>query len=207
MADRTTEQRAGTGPGRDVGAGDVGAGDVGAGDAGRSTRDAIRTAVSSRAPMDERERWAQQCILDVLDKGTDRGELIHVTASAVVVSSHGVLLHVHKRLRRWTLPGGHVDPGEHPGETAARETMEETGVPAAHPGDGPVVVHLDVYRSARAHTHLDLRYLLHAPPLRPDPPPNESQHVAWFGWDEALAVVDPGVAAALRSAGLIVQPG
>jgi ADP-ribose pyrophosphatase YjhB (NUDIX family) len=29
---------------------------------------------------------------------------------------------------RWSLPGGYVDPGEHPREAAARETVEEAGV-------------------------------------------------------------------------------
>ncbi len=33
----------------------------------------------------------------------------------------------HPRLRRWMLPGGHVEPDENPAETARREVAEETG--------------------------------------------------------------------------------
>ncbi|HVC67474.1 MAG TPA: NUDIX domain-containing protein [Acidimicrobiales bacterium] len=164
-------------------------------------RASIRAAVGARTPADARERWARRCVLDALDTSTEDAELAHVTASAVVVSDRGVLLHVHNRLRRWTLPGGHVDPGEHPAEAARRETAEETGVRAAHPEAGPMLVHLDVYRSARGHTHMDLRYLLEAPSVDPRPPPGESQRVAWCAWGTAASMVDAGVADALRSAG------
>ena len=163
-------------------------------------RELTRSSVGSRVPADEREMWAQRCILEALDRHRDRGELVHVTASAVTVSPRGVLLHMHKRLQHWTLPGGHVDPGEQPADSAQRETLEETGLPADHGDAGPIVVHLDIYRTARGHTHLEIRYLMRAPAWDPDPPPGESQLVSWFGWEEAFSAVDPGVAGALRSA-------
>ncbi len=165
-----------------------------------ASRATLRATVAARRAGDRREAWAQRGILSAIDAGTEDGPLIHVTAAAVVVSTRGVLLHVHKRLGRWTLPGGHVEPGEPPAVTAGRETREETGVPAIHPEGAPVVVHLDVYRSARGHTHLEVRYLLEAPPLDPDPLPGESPQVAWFPWDGTPSGVEEGVAAALRSA-------
>jgi len=163
-------------------------------------RATLRATVAARRAGDRREAWAQHCILSAIDAGTEDGALIHVTAAAVVVSTRGVLLHVHNRLGRWTLPGGHVEPGEPPAVTAGRETREETGVPTTHPEGGPMAVHLDVYRSARGHTHLEVRYLLEAPPIDPDPLPGESPQVAWFPWDGTPSDVDEGVAAALRSA-------
>lgn len=33
--------------------------------------------------------------------------------------------------RRWSLPGGAIEPGETPEETAIRETFEETGLRVA----------------------------------------------------------------------------
>src|SRR3954453_3128885 len=54
----------------------------------------------------------------------------HVTCTGVVLSPdrHSVLLVHHRRLRRWLLPGGHVEAeDESPAETAKREVLEETG--------------------------------------------------------------------------------
>ena len=63
----------------------------------------------------------------------------------------------------------------------------------ALPRRSPRAVHVDVH-PAGGHTHLDLRY--RCPPRatsRPRAPPEESQDVAWFDWDEALALADPGL--------------
>lgn len=113
---------------------------------------------------------------------------MHVTASAVVIGPRGVLLHHHKRLGMWLQPGGHVDPGETPEQAALRETLEETGFTCT----APQFVHVDVHAGGRGHTHLDLRYLLHADG-DPAPGDGESPDVFWFGWDEAIAMADPGL--------------
>ena len=53
----------------------------------------------------------------------------------------------------WSLPGGHVEPGERAGEAARREVQEETGVDAVI--DGLVTVHDVIHRdeagALRAH--------------------------------------------------------
>ena len=79
-----------------------------------------------------------------------------------------------------------------------RETIEETGLPARLAGDRPELVHVDVHPGPRGHTHLDLRYLVDADDADPAPPPEESQDVAWFDWDTAMAVAEPGMAGLLR---------
>jgi 8-oxo-dGTP diphosphatase len=45
-----------------------------------------------------------------------------------IVMNRGRVLLVRNRRGRWSTPGGHLDFGESPGEAAARETYEETGV-------------------------------------------------------------------------------
>lgn len=50
-----------------------------------------------------------------------------VDVRAVVFQQGHVLLAREREDGRWSLPGGWADPGESPGEMAARETLEETG--------------------------------------------------------------------------------
>jgi len=174
-------------------------------------------SVEAHRPADDREARSRAVILDELGSlphPFDRhAALTHVTASAVVVGPRGVLLHRHRRLRRWMQPGGHLEPGETPEDGARRECEEETGLVLAHPAGTPVLVHVDVHEAADDHVHLDIRYLLVGPDAGPAPPPGESQEVAWFPWDEAATLSDDALAGALRSArrliatGAVVVPG
>ncbi|MBW3601493.1 MAG: NUDIX domain-containing protein [Actinobacteria bacterium] len=157
----------------------------------------VRAEVAALTPADPRGRRSRRRVLDGLarlDRPFDeRAGPVHATASAIVVGPRGTLLHRHKRLGVWMQPGGHVDHGETPWEAAERETAEETGVPGSHPAAGPRLVHTDVHRGGRGHTHLDLRYLLLADDVDPSPGAGESPDVRWFAWEEALAVADAGL--------------
>ena len=50
------------------------------------------------------------------------------TAGGVVVNSHGKILVVNQNNDSWSLPKGHIDPGEDALTAAKREIEEESGV-------------------------------------------------------------------------------
>jgi 8-oxo-dGTP pyrophosphatase MutT (NUDIX family) len=164
----------------------------------------LRQAIERHPAGDQREAEScGRCLveLDRLPRPFDRhADLTHVTASGIVVGPRGVVLHNHRRLRRWLQPGGHLDPGESPSQAVIRECTEETGLAVSHPPDGPLLIHVDVHTAAEDHVHLDIRYLVLAPDEDPAPPPGESQEVAWFSWDDAADLADVALSGALRSA-------
>jgi 8-oxo-dGTP pyrophosphatase MutT (NUDIX family) len=159
---------------------------------------------SAAIPCDIRERESIAKFLEIVPTLTspfdEHADPIHITGSAIVIGKRGVVLHLHKRLNLWLQPGGHIDADETPAEGALREAREETGLDVSHPSSGPWLMHLDVHAGPRGHTHLDLRYLLTAPDDDPSPGVDESQEVAWFGWDKAIEMADIGLAGALRAA-------
>jgi ADP-ribose pyrophosphatase YjhB (NUDIX family) len=136
------------------------------------------------------------------------------TVAVFVVCGGKVLLHRHRKLRRWLPPGGHVESGETPDDAAIRETREETGlevelldatagdsrVPAAPPDERPrrltQPLGIQLEDIAPGHQHIDLVYAARvrlgaatSPRAAPDA---VETHPAWFGPDEwpKLAVTD-----------------
>jgi 8-oxo-dGTP pyrophosphatase MutT (NUDIX family) len=161
----------------------------------------VRALVEGHVPTSQREKLARELFLAELEQLTqpcdEHADPTHVTASAIVVGRRGTVLHLHKRLRIWMQPGGHIDQGETPDTAARREAMEELGLVVEHPAEGPRLVHVDVHEAALGHVHLDLRYLLLGGDADPDPPQGESPEARWCDWDEAQAMVDVALADAL----------
>jgi 8-oxo-dGTP pyrophosphatase MutT (NUDIX family) len=164
----------------------------------------VRTTVAGFDARTPRELESQRRFLAELDRlphpFAEDADPVHITGSAVIAGPQGVVLHFHKRLRMWLQTGGHVEPGEAPWDAALRESQEETGLQLRHHGGHAHFVHLDVHSAAKGHTHLDLRYLLEPddPHAQPAPPPDESQQVRWFSWDDAIATADAGLVDALH---------
>ena len=150
----------------------------------------------------ERDACAQVVVaLNELERPFDEhADARHITGSAVIAGPRGTVLHLHKRLHRWIQPGGHVEEGETPWDAARRESVEETGLEAAHPGGIARLIHVDVHAAAKGHVHLDLRYLLLAGDEDPRPGPGESAEVRWYSWDEAITTSDEALEGALRAA-------
>jgi 8-oxo-dGTP pyrophosphatase MutT (NUDIX family) len=162
--------------------------------------------VAAHEPADARERGAKVRFLAELDRlerpWDQRADPTHVTASAVVVGMRGTVLHRHRLLGRWLQPGGHLEAGESPPEAARREVVEETGLDAQHPEDGPLLLRIDVHAAGEAlnHTHLDLCYLMSGPDADPEPGEGESPDARWWEWEDARSVADEPLRGALDAA-------
>lgn len=152
----------------------------------------VRAAVAAHVPGDTAEQASIEAFLAEFDRIRAAGgdpfdqadDPVHVTGSAIVVGSRGVVLLKHKRLGLWLQPGGHIDPGETPWQAALREAAEETGLQVEL--GSTELVHVDVHAGGRGHTHLDLRYLVRAGDDDPVPPDGESPDVHWFSWPAAV---------------------
>jgi 8-oxo-dGTP pyrophosphatase MutT (NUDIX family) len=169
----------------------------------------LRRDIRDHVAGDRREAASKTTFLAELDRlerpFDESAGPTHVTVSAIVVGSRGVILHRHRRLHRWLQPGGHMDPGETPGQTVVRECLEETGFAVTHPSGCPVLIHLDVHPAAAGHVHLDLRYLVEGPDEDPRPAPGESQDVAWFTWENAGEMAEDALTGALSAARRLVE--
>jgi len=93
----------------------------------------------------------------------------HITCSGLVLSPgrDGILLVLHRRLQRWLLPGGHVEPEDVAiGDAGRREVVEETGA-ILLPDDAPLLIGVDVHgipprRDEPFHLHHDLMFRFQA---------------------------------------------
>jgi 8-oxo-dGTP pyrophosphatase MutT (NUDIX family) len=93
----------------------------------------------------------------------------HITATGLVLhpTLEAVLLIHHRRLDRWLLPGGHVEPEDSSvWEAARREVIEETGA-QVDPQESPQLVGIDVHgippkSSEPLHYHHDLVFFFRA---------------------------------------------
>lgn len=172
----------------------------------------LRSLVDAHVPASPREAHSRRRMLAYLQwlpRPLDQdADPVHVTGSAIVLDGRGhTLLHRHKRLGLWLQPGGHVDPGESPAEAAARETVEESGLPVRHPDGGPLLVNVDVHEGGRGHLHLDLRYVLEADGDAPfAPAAGESRDIRWIDVADIESWGDRSVSEAVRAAALTTSP-
>lgn len=122
----------------------------------------------------------------------------HLTASAFVVDADcgSTLLTLHRKLNRWLQLGGHCDgDGDLPGG-ALREATEESGI--AGLSCDPEIADLDIQtipgRDEPSHLHLDVRFLVLAPPGARARAGEESIELRWFAADELAALgLDDGL--------------
>lgn len=140
-----------------------------------------------RADIDPASEPFRRQILDFIDANDDAlqrsNTTAHLTGSAVVVDDAGervVLLH-HRKLQRWLQPGGHADGDANLAGVALREASEETSIAGLRVD--PVAVDLDIHEVDHGedgpHLHLDVRFLVIAPPAADVVGNHESTAIAW----------------------------
>ncbi len=109
----------------------------------------------------------------------------HITATGLVLAPdrERLLLIHHRRLDRWLLPGGHVEPEDAQiWHAARREAIEETGAQLL-PDDAPPLASLDVHgipagKGEPYHLHHDILFHFRAASDRTQIS-HESRAIAW----------------------------
>jgi 8-oxo-dGTP pyrophosphatase MutT (NUDIX family) len=138
----------------------------------RTTAEALDLAINFRASAeDEKSRELILALLELTEAPFSRHQFNpgHITCTAMVVHPdlQRILLIHHRRLRRWLLPGGHVEEADaNLAETAKREAWEETAVRIAPTGDVRLVgmdVHaIPSHKNEPFHLHHDLIFAMQA---------------------------------------------
>lgn len=110
----------------------------------------------------------------------------HLISYFAVVDGAHVLLVDHKNAQRWLPTGGHVEPGEHPRQTVARELREELGFELTHAVTAPLMLTSTVTVGLTAgHTDVSLWYVVRGDrDARIAYDPDEFNGARWFHFSE-----------------------
>ena len=117
----------------------------------------------------------------------------HFCASAFIIDPYTkkILLIKHKKNRRWTQPGGHIEGDETPEEAALREVYEETGLRVRLLGDRfpreedfirPLGIQKN--RNLKGDMHIDIIYAGIPKGEIHEQISNESTDLCWFSREE-----------------------
>lgn len=156
-------------------------------------RAAIRSELESIHPLDALEAQHRGEALAWVDSGAPLFRTAkpatppqHLVSYFAALDGESILLVDHKNAQLWLPPGGHVEQGEHPRCTVAREVREELGFAPAHEITAPLMVTCTTTVGLTSgHTDVSLWYVVNAP--RSQAMTYDRQEFAgirWFGFSE-----------------------
>lgn len=175
-------------------------------------RSAIRKEVTSIEPFDALEHAHRADVLAWIDSGVELCRTQkpatppkHLVSYFAVVDHDHVLLVDHKNAQLWLPSGGHVEPGEHPRATVARELREELGLDIGKELDAPLMLTVsETVGITQGHTDVSLWYVVSADRgAALDFDAQEFHSVQWFHFSEVpLSRSDPHLGRFLRKLAL-----
>jgi len=164
-------------------------------------RSAIREEVASIEPFDALERAHREDVLAWIDSGVELCRTQkpatppkHLVSYFVLVNHEHLLLVDHRNAQLWLPSGGHVEPGEHPRATVARELREELGLGLSDAAEAPLMLTTsETVGITAGHTDVSLWYVVNADRgLALEFDREEFHSVRWFHFSEApLSRSDP----------------
>ena len=167
-------------------------------------RSAIRKEISSIEPFDRLERAHLVDALAWIDSGAELCRIQkpatppkHLVSYFVLVDDDHLLLVDHRNARLWLPSGGHVEPGEHPRATVARELREELGLELASEPAAPLMLTAtETVGTSAGHVDVSLWYVIDADRgASLDFDAEEFHSVRWFHFSEApVSRSDPHLA-------------
>ena len=176
-------------------------------------RSALRAEIIAIDPLDELEREHIADALAWIDSGAELCRISkpatpskHLVSYFVLVDGENVLLVDHKNAQLWLPTGGHVEPGEHPRATVARELREELGIELEHPLEAPVLLTCCTTVGLSAgHTDVSLWYVVNEDRCRElHWDIEEFNSVRWFAFADALNIrSDPHLGRFLKKLALM----
>lgn len=160
----------------------------------------IYDIVSGIDPYDEPEVRHRQDVLDWIESGAPLFRITkpdnppkHLVSYFILYdeSADKLILIDHIKAKAWLPAGGHVEPGEDPRMTVAREAAEELGVAANFStrfGSNPLFVTVGATKGHGSHTDVSLWYVIagdSTAELTHDP--EEMHSYKWLTLKEVLA--------------------
>ena len=105
--------------------------------------------------------------------------------------SHNIFIVHHKKAKSWVFPGGHIDKGETPPQTAIRETAEELGITNAKL-EGPFGMQMLFIMNPKTpcREHYDIFYTAPISPEKITPDTREFFATKWVSIPEAMKQIE-----------------